>query len=542
MADTPLRALALWLLGAAQRISPPHIRLWGKAMLSELPYVEGSWRAFAWAFGGATVLAKHALLSWLVPGQSSQPSPLGGGIFVKEGSMRKAASVGGALCVVVALLFFFAPAFRQALGVSFAGWESFFSVSPNDPQSSLRNLAKQAEKERDAKALAFVAVRLADAKESARLADEAVQLDPKLTWVYAIVASRHADLPQIGRWVERLEDWDPGNALPHLLAAEYIAVVHTIRHDLAWKQTEDPAWNEEMAAAFKAEKLDDYLETEAAVDREVVQRRHFSQPIPVLEGLEGPHWPTYTSWFSFQYSESRLKLAQDLEAKGDLKRASEGYYSVARFGQLLEFQGPSAGFGAGIQASAYKQLQSLSVKAGNYDQATIFSYLAQQSLERNRGSHATPWMAFSRGNAWTVQSSGLLVLAFGAVILVSGLYAGVRRWLPTARQTGGSPGMMVAGLVSAIGFCVSCITLFVSYRPYAEIFNTFVTYGFVPQEESLWLFLGLVEPPYLLWGSWQSRLAALHYFWTAVTILCILGLVLLIVRGVVSHLRAATPA
>jgi len=457
--------------------------------------------------------------------------------------MRKVAPVGGSVCVAVALLFFLVPVFRQALGVSLTAWKSFFSVKAREPQPSLRELAQQAEEARDAKALAFVAVRLWDEHESARLADEAVQLDPKLTWVYGIVASQHAELPEVDRWVNRLEQWDPENAFPHLIAADRIEIVHILRRDLSWRNTEDAAWNEAMAAAFKAAKLDDYLAREVELDGDVVRHRHFFVPLVVLAGLERVGLPSYSAWHCLIYSHSRVTLAQDLEAKGDLKHASEGYWTVARFGQLLEFQGHAERVGAEIQAKAYQQLQALSEKAGNYDQTTLFSYLAQQSQQRSSSSGAgLAWLRFSRGNAWAVQSSGLLVLAFGLLILVWGLYAVARRWLMPTKLAGGSPGMMVAGLVGAIGFCVSCITLYVSYRPYAEIFNRFILYGDTPQLESLWLFRGLVEPPYLLWGSWQNRLSALHAFWFGMTTLCILGVALLIIHRVVSRLRAGAPA
>jgi len=457
--------------------------------------------------------------------------------------MRKAASVSGAVCVAAALLFFLAPAFRQALGVSLAAWKSFFSVSPVESQSSLRELAQQAEKPRDAKALAFVAVRLRDAHESARLADEAVQLDPNLTWVYAVVASQHAELDEVDRWVNRLEQWDPQNALAHLIRAQRITILHAIHYDLSWKNTEDAAWNGAMAAAFKAAKLDDYLAREVKLAREVVRRHHFFEPLVVLGGLERVGLPSNSAWHCLIYSKSRIKLAQDLEAKGDLKHASQAYWTVARFGQFLEFQGHVKHFAAEIQGEAYQRLQALSEKAGNYDQTTLFSYLAQQAQQRSDGSRAElAWFRFSRRNAWAVQSSGLLVLVFGALILVWGLYAVARRWLIPTTLAGARSGMMVAGLLGAVGFCLSSISLYVSYRPYAEIFNDFVLYGNVPRFESLWFFLGLVEPPFLLWGSWQNRLSALHAFWFGVTSLCILGLALLIVRRVVRRLRASAPA
>jgi len=75
MVATPLRQAASVLLESAIRIAPPEAREWGEAMRGELDYVEGSWAAASWALGGASVMAKHALMSLLVP-DVQVPSPV----------------------------------------------------------------------------------------------------------------------------------------------------------------------------------------------------------------------------------------------------------------------------------------------------------------------------------------------------------------------------------------------------------------------------------------------------------------------------------
>ena len=69
------RRVAALLLRFAIWIAPHDTLDWGHGMLSELNHVQGSWAALIWATGSAGVLAKHALLSVLIPGGSRQTVP-----------------------------------------------------------------------------------------------------------------------------------------------------------------------------------------------------------------------------------------------------------------------------------------------------------------------------------------------------------------------------------------------------------------------------------------------------------------------------------
>ena len=66
MLELQLRQAATVLLESAIRIAPPHTREWGRAMMGELNYVEGSWAGTMWALGSSGVLAKQALVSLMI--------------------------------------------------------------------------------------------------------------------------------------------------------------------------------------------------------------------------------------------------------------------------------------------------------------------------------------------------------------------------------------------------------------------------------------------------------------------------------------------
>jgi len=384
MQETPLHRAATMLLESAIRIAPPDAREWGQAMRSELSYVEGRWAALMWAFGGASMMARHALISFLIPGRRGQIIALGGGLFARNVSLRKAVLVSAVGFILAALLFFAAPPFRQALRVSLAAWNDLVQLTPRNSQPSLQTLSKQAESRRDPEGLVFAAARLLDARESARLTEEAVQLDPNLTWVYAVVAVRHPELAEIREWVPKLKCWGSKNALFDLITAESIDINHISKASslppkaLQTEMENDLAWQEAMAAAFESPKLDDYLDRLRAVDTKVVSRYGFNDPFETLFGEE-PALPSYAIWDSRRFAKSTLQAGQALEDKGNLKGAAEKYWSVARFGQIVDSQGhadPEYLLGLSLQADGYKQLEKLAAKGGNANEAALFAYLA----------------------------------------------------------------------------------------------------------------------------------------------------------------------
>ena len=329
-------------------------------------------------------MAKHALISLFFPGRRGQVITPDGGLFAKNVSLRKAVLVTAAGFILGALLFFVAPPFRQAVRVSLEGWNELFQVTARNGQPQLRAIAKQAEARRDPEGLVFVAARLADARESARLAEEAVRLDPNLIWVYAIVAVRHPELAEIRAWLPKLESWEPKNALLHFIATESIDL------DLVSKASKLPpkdfqkevennqARQSALAAAFASPKFDDYLDRLRELDTRVVRHYGFNDPYEVLS-REEVDLPSYAPGDSERFANSVLQAGQDLEAKGDRKGAVEKYWSVARFGQTIDSQGHAdSGYNLGLslQIVAYKQLQKLSEKGGDANQAALFAYLA----------------------------------------------------------------------------------------------------------------------------------------------------------------------
>lgn len=556
MLEMHLRQAATVLLESTIRIAPPDTEDWGRGMLGELRHVDGPWAAVGWALGSSGVLAKAALASILIPGRRGQGIAPDGVLFAKRISLSKAALVTGAACALAALLFFAAPPFRQAFRVALKPWQFGVRTSSGNLQPGFQDLAKRAARQKDPQGLAFCAVRLQEPRESSRLAEETVRLDSNLLWVYAVVAMRHPELPEVGQWISKLEKWDSQNALSHLIAAESIERAHFRRG--VWSpptKEREQAWQSAMLAAFQSPKFDDYLDRVAELNRQVVPRYSFYDPYEVLsrEEVDLPMWAFQNS---DRYARSLIQSGADLEARGARNGARDKYWSVARFGQLIDSQGRT-GFehwvGTTLQAMAYRQLQTSSEKGGDKAEAALFGYLAAK-LDPAKGvkpgfqGESTFGLYTARRNAAVAQISGLMILIFfglviaGALILILGSRQG------PGRATRGAKSMAaIVVLTSAVGLLFSSVTLYLTYRPYWYVFQAAILSGGRSQTRDLALFLNntrMLPGASARFSLWLDSLlyagspSFLFYFWTGVTLVSVIGLVLILLRHLLGRPRA----
>jgi hypothetical protein len=534
------RRLACLLLRFALKITPPDRTDWARAMLSELEHVEGNWQAMRSAFGGTVILAKHALLSAILPKGIRGPVPLGSESLLADKPLRKSTLAALVSCVVVALLFFLAPGFRQGFQVALVQWQNFIHVTGSDRDPDLDAIARRAENEKDAEALAFVAVRHRNTEESQRLSDEAVRLGPNLTWVYAVVAVHHPEVSEIDSWIQKLQPWDPQNALAHLIVAERIGIDQIERGDIPHRADEESvAWLDAMSGAFQSAKLDCYLDRLKELDRKVLVRYAIHDPYQVFESEAWSGLPSYAVWDSARYAEFLLQQGKVLESKGDRLGASEKYSTVTRFGDLL---GPMARFLMRPRTiDAYRRLGEMSQRAGNEEQAVLYFRLAGQLENARRQDYPSLWEEYRRGvvprwNASAVSVSGLVFLCSAAMglICITVIFTKNRNLrLSTIR-----PGRLLSGfgLGSVLGLLFSCVTLYITYHPYAEIFRRYVQDGDESGIPELQVFLRTAQMPLGIRNLFRTDYYV-FYFWLGLTVLGIRALIVMVVRQFVNHRR-----
>jgi hypothetical protein len=554
MLEMQLRQAATVLLESAIRIAPPDTREWGRAMMGELNYVEGSWAGTMWALGSSSVLAKQALVSLIIPSSRGQDFIPDGGLFAKSAALRKAALAMGGACVLAAVLFFAAPPFRQAFQVALQPWH----IASGNIQASFETLAKRAEVGHDPEGLVFCAVRLQNPRESARLAEEAVRLDPNALWVFAIVAMRHPDLSETRTWVKKLERLDPENALFPLITAESLerANLHGGKSSTP-TQEQEQAWQSAMAA-FQSPKFDDYLDRIAQLNRRVIPRYGFYDPYEV-QSREQIDLPDFAVENCERYAQAILQRGAELEAKGDLRGGRNQYWTVARFGQLIDSHGRTARentLGTTLQAMAYHQLYASSEKEGNQREAALFGYLmAKFDPTEGKGAGLGGESAFGRDtserNAAVVEIAGLMILLFSGLVVIalSILIAGSRRKArPAAKRA--KPVATIVVLTSAVGLLFSSVTLYLTYRPYWYIFHTAILNGDGVQARDLQEFLTSMQAlpgvPHRLHVLMVALLYSgspsfLFYVWVGVTLLGVIGLALIFLRHFLGQTRAGPP-
>jgi hypothetical protein len=550
------RTVAIALLRFAIWIAPHDTHDWGHAMLNELNHVEGNWSALLWSLGGSGVLAKHAVLAVIFPGSQRRTVSSASELFAKEIPMRKATLTATAACVVASLLFFLAPVFRQAFRVSLAQWHDVLHVqlrfTYENPDPELDALAKKAEQNRDAEALAFVAVHHRNELQRARFADEAVQLDPNLTWVYATASVWYLSASAVDR-VSALKQWDPGNALPHLIAAQKIGV--TVTHSKEFplgKVEKNPGWENAMDVAFQSPKLDTYLDRQKHLDHRVLSRYRLDDPFQVAS-VNWDGFPSYGVWYCSLYSKSLLDSGQTLQSRGDRKAAFEKYWEVARFGQMMSADREFSFFMSKDMKEAYTRLGALSQTEGNKAEATFYTSLADQvdkGAEREhtllrsrfRGSDVSHW------NAFLLRLSGLLMLFCASLLLLCVLGVVVRNRSLRLGSLRPSRLTLTLGLGAAIGSLLSSAVLFVSYMPYSDLLLRFLNKGDDAGLSELSAFLSDAQLPigsqfYLGPGSWYVASTDVVFdFWFAITILCALALLIAVFRHFQTRPRANAPA
>jgi hypothetical protein len=476
MFEIKLRQAATALVEFAIRIAPPHTRDWGRAMMGELPHVEGTWALTMWAIGSSSLLAKHALASLVIRDRHDPALGPDGGLFAKGASMGKSTVIATVGCTLAVLLMFAAPAFRQAFQFSLAPWHWVFEMGPPDEQAGLRELARRAEANQDAECLAYCAIWTDDGSENTRLADEAVRMDPKLVWTYALVALHHPRLPVISQWVGKLQQWQPHNALFSMIMAENRGFLNEKDSDLALGVFRDPVAKNAIAAAFRADQFDDYSDRYAALECNVASRYGLYNPTEVITNATRRASIPFVD--SRNYAKYLVQEGKELEARGDKEGAMEKYWLVAHFGEMIDSQGHNLAEhinGTTIQRYAYQQLQETSERDGNHAEAVHFAYLVTvlepQRIKAEGVAGLTHAHEFVRWNAWEVTASGLLMPVFACCLVAAALT--LILW-----RAGTGPGNLRAkrlaaklAVTGAVGMFLCSALLYVAFRPYAQDLN-----------------------------------------------------------------------
>ena len=396
----------------------------------------------------------------------------------------------------LAFAFFFVQDFRWGLEIPY--WEMTTGArwdAPAIPQEKLLALAERARQNHDARSLAFVALQVGPDRDVA-FADQAVAMDPSLTWIYYCVAYRHrldngwkqpAFAATLKGWIAKLQAFDPQNAVPYLLEAEAIRAQAEKFPDLYPPFTPEKgeavakqaAWLAAMEKAFSSPHYDGYAVRRFDLDRTVLKASGWARPDRMA--LSGAAHPIPNLLNIRGYANYKVKyLAVEAEREKHHDQALRHYYQTALFGQRMQVEGGTLIeqlIGAALDHIASEPLEAELKKAGQTDQAELVAFSYRRfRRDHPESSHRDP-LAVSSNQMWAILAahiSAFAVLFFAAATLLCALYLNAKRWIRVQKR--GRIFQFVTGAVNylAVLLFVSCLALFLVCMPYFVNFRYYM--------------------------------------------------------------------
>lgn len=397
------------------------------------------------------------------------------------------------LFLVWAIAFFFVPDFRQALQVPFfamdpEGDSRWLRRAGTIPAEQLAEAARAAEQQRDAHTLAFAALHAPTVQEGVRRADEAVAIDPSLTWVYLslVLPAREAkqNPPDAQLLVEKLEKWDPTNAVPYLFEGTLIGerknIAFTPVETVLDRLVKESEWCQVMQKAYAAPHYDSYAVRRFELERTWLVKNHLDRPaIVLLSTAEYPlpnllHIRTFASVLVDKYG-------KDAEDAKHLPQALEHYWTVRRFAQRMRLNSGSLIeklIGAAVQKIADKRLIPALRNSGQADAAAALELEGQQldqQLATLRGKDPLAQSVNYNWAALIVEFSAGVVAIFSVLTLVCLLYVNAKRWIRPEVKGRLFQFVTVAENYMPVLLFLVCAGLYLSYFPYAQNFHHYMT-------------------------------------------------------------------
>jgi hypothetical protein len=366
--------------------------------------------------------------------------------------------------------------------------------------------------------MAFAAMHLPPGKESLQLADEAVKLNPNLTWIYMALAQQMDPGPVSDDLIGRVVRWDPDNAAPRLAAADALRGVPRQVDLVMNPQADLPGpWLQKMAAAFAAPKYDTYLATHLDLERSVMRRRKVGEPMMAMDALYSHGFPNMLLLRG--YTRHVLSASQKEEAAGQVDLAWQSCWAVAKFGHIISLRAHTnieRLAGASLQLDAFERLQVLAEKKHNREAGTLMAAHSEELRLLQRSIMTGPessWMTSYRDAKVSQTALVLMMISLGLLIAISLIWT-LRRILPGTTTLRPSRLLPFGAGASAAGLAASSLTIYLCYQPFAEVFTRFMARRGEDGAEALYAFFGFSDFSFpLLYGGryllpWYLLLAA----------------------------------
>lgn len=492
-----LTRVALNSMDLAVRHWPESSRHWGQAMLAEMGEISEPVAALNWAAGGILLFARAMMghfLEWMRLPAGTEFS----GAALPSGSngpqSPKHSRVATVLILLGAVTLFFLPIGREAATTVKASWRGF--IPSQGDRQDLEKIAVRAEKEKDARELAFVALSYPETDQAMQFADRAVDLDPSLVWIYVTRYRDRHEWSKSAKRLERLKSIDGDNAFVYLLHAyaegepriESANAKRGINVESASVTlASDGEWLNEMDQAFRAPNYDSYYRRREALVREGWRKNPSLSPglvaiVPLGQGLGN----TMDAVQLLGYADLRVSQALEAGSAGNEKEGENILGELTTFGSRLatgssDFFEHSIGigvrkrglegfrklYGANAHANKEEEIEAQLLEIKTSEGARLNSYLGWRTKVMN----GLKWKAI------VLQESAVLALFLGISIVVSLLVLEAGAAL---RWKAAGVGRLIACRVADYGpvlFLATGALLLLSFWPIAEIFEQYRSAG-----------------------------------------------------------------
>ena len=487
------QSLPFWLahssLRLVLRIWPEESRDWGHAIAAELDEIENPFEALQWALGGLMLFSRASashFLTWLKLPAGSRLSadslPRGADALI----LPKRSRLFSSAILLTTVIILFLPQSREAISTVCASWNDFRGYSSD--LRALQNLATRAEREKDARTLAFVALATPDPDHEKTLADHAVAIDASLTWIYASHTAHPEFIPPSKDELVRLTAADPDNAFPELLAARVISeplfqglLFHHSPTEVEFEKSlaADPQWITHMDRAFRAPRYDSYFNRHWQLIREAWNHHPDLSAFVIFNSMWSHSFPDVAS--IRHYGNYLVQTAREASAAGHAAEAEAQLKRVDDFGRLMSTQGEAdleRMVGLSLSRQATNQLQNLYQTHWNEREGRQ----AAQRLKEIDGriesiQHlfrpASPerFRAFDR-RAFLVQLSAALAVLFAIAAVFSLFALELRLAVPSRGRMQLRCALCVAADWAPAALLFGFVALLWLFQPYAQILRS----------------------------------------------------------------------
>ncbi len=540
-------------LQLALRFWPKESLHWGRALAAELHEIEKPFEAIRWAFGGLMLFTRASashIHTWLrLPAGSGLPASsllLG----TNPPILPKRSRLFTAAVLLATALLVFLPQTREAISTIRASWNGFRGYSTDI--RALKNLAARAEKQKDARILAFVALTIPDSSEAMTLADHAVAIDANLIWIYASRAARHGFTPPSKDKLARLLAADSDNAFPEILAAQVISEPHvralTDHHAPSLDEIEatlsaNSDWVTYMDRAFRAPGYDDYFSRHWQLTRDAWNRNPSLSPSLVFVSLWAHPLP---DWFSIKsYANLLVQKAHEASRVGHSQEAESLLWEVEAFGRRVTDQSETYSEGLlGLDLSRLATSELRDFYQGLGKQVESQEAVKQlEQIDERRGSLLQsfrrieePRLHALERSALQVQISTILALLLAGIVALCLVTLELRPGRSSARRVRLRRMICLGADWAPATLLTACVGLLWFFQPYAQILHSARSLNSASAAWQTMHFEGL----YTLastFGGLGEPFTAVHFWQSFICGLVALALFVL-VRGFLRYKRA----